>query len=303
MPSNYKDKIGYLPYEGFLEFSNGGIYPLENFTIIQEYVNKKLNKDGYYYPPTVETYSQGFNVVNGKLETFEELIPNTKKPAQMFKMPASHELKIINPSNINDPKNSDGLFITYLIAFIFGIRLQFHDWFFDGRVPVATKQDFLFIPSAIEHFIDNAYNTWLNCSITQKKLLTNLLYMQTKVKSYEWHWERFLVSYMIIDGCYKYLKETQGVTSNGHTNKINKILEFLDIKLNSEWIGSIVSLRNELFHETLWEGGQPGNSGSTKSYSAAFHLSKLNNRIVFAILGHCGEYIKSPWWKHDTFRF
>lgn len=303
MTEYYKDKIGYLPYKGSLQFSNGGIYPLENFRVIQEYVNKKLNKDGYFYPPTVETYSQGFKVVNGKLEVFEELIPNTKRHAQMFKMPASHELRIINPSNKDDPRNTDGLFITYLIAFIFGIRMQFHDWFFDGRVPVTRHQDFIFIHDATERFIDKAYDTWLTCTKENQLLLTNLLYMQTKVKSYEWHWERFLISYMVIDGCYKYLKETQSVTSEKHKDRIKAIIDFFDIKFNTEWIDRIVGLRNEIIHEALWEGAQPGNSGSTYSYSAGFHLSKLNNRIIFALLGHRGQYIQSPWWHGDMFMF
>jgi len=303
MSAKYKDKIGFLYYEGTLQFSNGGIYPVENFKKIHEYVDKNANKDGFFYPPTVETYSQSVKVVNGTLETFEELVPKTKRPAQMFKMPVSHEIRIINPFNASDPRKGDGLFLTYLIAFIFGIRLQFHDWFFDGRVPVYSHQDFLFIPSATEHFIDKAYNIWCNCSDTQKKLLTNLLYMQTKVKSYEWDWERFILLYMVIDGCYKFLNETQGVISRNHRNRMNIILEYFDMKINLEWINRIVDLRTELFHEALWEGGQPGNSGSTYSYSAAFHLSKLNNRIIFAILGHRGEYIRSPWWHRGTFMF
>ncbi len=127
--------------------------------------------------------------------------------------------------------------------------------------------------------------------------------MQTKVKSYEWAWERFSISYMILDGCYKLLNESYGVVSRRHGDRIKTVLKHFNMKLDMDWITHIVRLRNELFHETLWEGGQPGNSGSTYSYSATLHLSMLNNRLIFAILGHRGEYIYSPWWLKSTFAF
>ena len=303
MTEVYKDKIGYLSYEGTLQFSGGRISSLLSFDNAYEYVNKRANKDGFFYPPIVETYLQNHEVIDGILETHEELIPNTKRPAQMFKLPASHEIQLFNPVYTNEPRSGDGLFITYLIAFIFGVRLQFFDWFFDGKVPINPNQDFLFSPSATENFLDSAYRIWRNNSDDQKKLITNLLYMQTKIRSYEWDWERFLISYMIIDGCYRYLNETQGVISGQHRNRIKAVLEYFNMKLNLDWIDQIVNLRNELFHETLWVGGQPGNSGTTYSYSAAFHLSKLNNRVIFAILGYQGEYIRSSWWSRGTYMF
>lgn len=303
MSPTYKDKIGYLPYKGPLQFSHGGIYPLDSFDNASEYVQKKANEDGFYYPPIVQTYRQSHEIIDGNLETFEHVVPNTKRPAHLFRMPASHEIQIIKPADLNAPRKGDGLFITYLVAFIFGVRLQFHDWWFDGRVPINCQQDFHMSPSATENFIDKAYGIWRNCSDPEKNLLTNLLYMQTKVKSYEWHWERFIVSYMVLDGCYKFFHETHGISSKTHKNRIKTVLEYFDMKLDMEWIGRIVCLRNDLFHETLWEGGQPGNNGSTYSYSAAVHLSKLNSRLIVAILGHRGKYIKSPWWQHGTFMF
>lgn len=303
MPQPYKDNIGFLPYEKPLEFSNGGVYPLADFGTVSQFVYKKANEDGFYYPPTVNTYRQRHELIDGILETYEDLIPNTKRPAHMFKMPASHELQIIKPQSSKEPRQGDGLFITYLVAFFFGVRLQFHDWFFDGRTPINSQQDFHSHHQPIENFIDNAYYTWIKCSDSEKLLLTNLLYMQTKTKSYEWDWERFIISYMILDGCYKFLNIKCGVSSKSHPGRIKAMIEHFGMKLDQEWIDRIVGLRNKLFHETLWEGGQPGLSGSTHSYSAAFHLSKLNNRLIFAILGHRGEYIQSSWWSRGTFMF
>jgi len=300
MPLIFKNRIGYLPYRNTIQFSNGQIHPLDNFDNVCESVKKKANNDGFYYPPVVGMYRERHEILDGKLETFEDLVPNTKRHARLFRMPASHEIQLFDPTNKNDQKKEDGLFITYLVAFIFGVRLQFHDWWFDGRVPIYIQQDFHISHSSIENFIDKAYNIWLNCP--EKKLLTNLLYMQTKTQSYEWDWERFFISYMVFDGCYKFLAKTRHISSKTHKDRLKTVLEYFNMKIDMNWIEYIVTLRNDLFHEALWEEGQPG-SGSTYAHSAAFHLSKLNSRIVFAILGHRGEYIQSPWWLSGTFVF
>jgi hypothetical protein len=50
MPAKYRDKIGFSFYEGSLQFSNGGIYPLEYLKNIHEYVDKNANKDGFFCP-------------------------------------------------------------------------------------------------------------------------------------------------------------------------------------------------------------------------------------------------------------
>ena len=143
MTVTFKDKIGFLPYENTITFSKGAIIPLEGFRKAREYVQEKANKDGFYYPPTIETFRQRHEVIDGKLETFEDPVPKSKRPAHLFRMPASHAIQIITQTPENDIRKGDGLFMIYLISFVFGIRLQFHDWLFDGRVRIHSQQDFL----------------------------------------------------------------------------------------------------------------------------------------------------------------
>lgn len=218
-------------------------------------------------------------------------------------MPASHEIEIIKPVSGNDPKNADGLFLTYLVAFHFGIRLQFCDWWFDSRVPVEIDRDFYATHSATENFIDKAYGSWSKACDDGKKRLTNLLFMQSRVNSYEWDWERFLISYMVFDGCYKYLNMYSGVVSRTHKDRFKAAINYLNMQYDQNWVDRIVDLRNDLFHETLWGGGQPCNSNSTHSSTATFHLSKLNSRIITAILGYNGQYIQSSWCSRSMFLF
>ena len=73
MAEIYRDKIGYLSYEDTLQFSDGSISPLPGFDIASEYVNERANKDGYFYPPIVETYRKTHKVTNNILETHREI--------------------------------------------------------------------------------------------------------------------------------------------------------------------------------------------------------------------------------------
>ncbi len=300
---SYKDKIGFLPYEEPIQFYNGGLYPIKEFEETREVINKEANLDGFFYPPVMHTVRQSLEVVNNNLEIKEKVVSNSNRPVHLFKMPASHKIEIIRPVSGNDPKKGDGLFLTYLVAFHFGIRLQFCDWWFDGRVPVKIERDFCATHSATENFIDKAYGVWSKASDDGKKLLTNLLFMQSRVKSYEWDWERFLISYMVFDGCYKYLKKKNNWGKIPHKDRFKAVIDYFKMQYDQDWVDRIVDLRNKLFHETLWDGGQPCNANSTLSVTATFHLAKLNSRIITAIFGYKGEYIQSSWCSGSMFLF
>ena len=295
----YKDKIGYLDYSIPINFNDGHIYPLDNFDKINSLMKEKTNEDRFFYPPIINTYRQHFEEVDGKLQIREKLIPRTKRPAQVFKMYPSHEIQINKPMFANDPRTNDGLFITYLTAFMFGIRLQIHDWWIDGRVPVAINRDFVIQHSTLEEFIALAYRTWRSSSEKEKSLLNNLLYMQTRIKAYEWDWEKYMIAYMVFDGCFKCLDSAKKIPSQSHTKRMQFIIQYFDIETNNEWIDSIIKLRNNLFHEALWGEGQHCFSGSTNTYRAMLILTKLNSRIIVSLLGYKGKYTQSAWWKID----
>lgn len=303
MARSYKDKIGFFPYNEPIQFYNGGIYPLDNFKEIEAEIFDEANKDGFYYPPNVHTVSQSHEVVDRKLVTKEKVVQNSKRPAHIFKMPPSHEIKIIKPVFGEEAKKWDGLFLTYLVAFHFGIRLQFFDWWFESRVPISIKRDFVTTHSTTENFIDRAYENWSNVCDDARQRITNLLFMQTKIRSYEWDWERFIISYMVFDGCYKYLNKYLGVKSSSHRGRLQAVIDYYGMQYNEDLVSRIVELRNDLFHESLWDGGQPCNSGSTFSCSATSNLSWLNARVIAALLGYKGKYIQSCWWSRSMSLF
>jgi len=303
MTISFKEKIGFLPYEKPISFTKGRIYPVENYNELFAIIKEQTNRDGYYYPPLVHTVIQQHEIVDGQLKIKEETVPNSSRPAHLFTLPASHYIEISDPVLIDDPKAGDGLFLTYLVAFHFGICLQFHDWWFDHRVPIKIDRDFHASHSETEIFINKAYDRWRESTPDGKKRLTNLLFMQSRAKSYKWDWERFLIYYMVFDGCYRYLNIYFGVSSNNHKGRIKAIIDHFSMHYDQTWVDRIVDLRNDLFHETLWLGGQPCACNLSHAWKAAIYLSNLNSRIIHAMLGHNGEYIQSSWVSRSMFSF
>jgi len=60
-------------------------------------------------------------------------------------------------------------------------------------------------------------------------------------------------------------------------------------------IAEIVSLRNDLFHEVLWDRTSPG-TGSRAGFAHADNLWRINDRLLFAVAGYRGPYLSFPWW-------
>lgn len=296
----YTDKITYLPYETPIKFKQGEICTVNNYDEVCEYVRCKANEDGFYYRPMTEIVMRREEIIEGQLKYFETPVSNTKRPARLFRLPATHEIKINNPNVITDIRKGDGQFIIYLTAFMFGVRIQFHEWRFDGKVPVRKNTDFFTYHADIENVIGNAYEIWLQCSDQHRKFLINLLYMQQKIQSYEWDWERFFISYMVLDSCYKFFREKYGMEKCSHRDRIEKMLSYCDMKFDKDRVGRIVELRNNLIHESLWNNEQPGEGCG---HQQELDIFRINCRLILAMFGYRGEYVESPWWFGGPFVF
>jgi hypothetical protein len=65
---------------------------------------------------------------------------------------------------------------------------------------------------------------------------------------------------------------------------------------NPDLTKTFVTLRNDLFHEALWDLGQPGTVRSSIAYYAPYNLRRFNHRLLTAIFSGTSEYTKSDWW-------
>jgi hypothetical protein len=124
---------------------------------------------------------------------------------------------------------------------------------------------------------------------------------------YQWDWERFTIEYMVFDGLYKLLYSIIDIEKNNRTERRGKRIDFVcnhfGLAFNAEIVKEIVDLRNQLFHETLWSGLQPGTAVPGNAFYHTQNIRRLNQRIIPALLGYKNNYAKSNWWSMDPCLF
>jgi len=240
------DFFGYLPYKSNIEFNEGRITPVKEFDKVSKWVDNYVNQDGFIYPPIERQMKLDITTMKYLGE-----IPKSERPALLQRIPPSHELCLYSLDENKNIREGAGAFIIHLLAYLFGVRLQFYDWWFDGRVPIKSTHNICFSEKTVEKFLYHCYQIWSSWSEENQKRIINVLYMHSRAPSYEWDWERFMIEYMVLDGCWKLAELVYKLTGKKHKGRINILCQKFDIPLNETLISDIVQLRNDLFHETL----------------------------------------------------
>jgi len=284
------EQFGFLNYPKELNFGHGQIAPRADFEASLKFVEKYGNRDGYIYPPQVRTYCGDFSEAS-----VSELVPNTERPAQVFDLPMSHDLIIRDPIDSKDVRHADAGLIVHLLAFFFGARLQFIDWSFDGRVPTKPTNSLIYKEDVPEHFVTVTYAKWRAWPTALQRRFINIIYMHGRAHSCLWEWERFIYQYMVFDAIYKFHTELGGQSVNGHGRRISGLCQAYGVPENKDLIDKISKLRNELFHEALWDGNTPG-LRSGEAFLMEKWLGNLNSRLIVALTGYRNDFTRRGWW-------
>ena len=284
------DTFGFLPIPRTITFDRGAAEPLPTLSSdIASVLHHLTHRDGYRYAP--QEYDPA-------IEVFEPRGGQTERPAHLHKMPSSHVLRLDAPlaETAKPFRLGDGAFLIQFIGLMSGYRLQFEDWWFDGRLPMFPRRWRFLLPHELEtRLLSGAYKAWRGWASPERMRYTNLLYMHVRSATYKWDWERFTVNYMVLDGCYKMALRLNLVPKiNRHRERLPRMLQAFGMPLHAD-AEKIVGFRNDLFHETLWDEGQPG-TGSRTGPKYADHLSRINDRLLFALAGYSGPYLSSAWW-------
>jgi hypothetical protein len=292
-----RDRFGYLPCDSSFNFSGGSILPLQEIYKIKTAVENRVNEDGFLYPPLScqVKLEPRTNKILGK-------IPKTKRPPLLHPVWASHDLSLSDAITQEKLRKGPGAFVIHLMAYLFGIRLQFHDWWFDSRVPTRLWQthNTYVSPAIAEDFLSHCYRTWQSWNSEEQKRITNVLSMHSRAPSYEWDWERFTIEYMVLDGCWKLARPRFKLKNGGHSRRIEILCNSFGIPFDKVRAERIVALRNDLFHETLWDGSQPCTAVSAETFLQPLNLRRLNQRLIPALLGYNNCYVQSVWWSRGT---
>jgi hypothetical protein len=150
--SNYTDSFGFLNYKINIEFDGGKILPIDEYDEYLDHVNKYVYEDGCIYEPM----------------TVKEIKPNAEKPALMYSLPASHKIILHEKGTQKEIRMRNAGFIIHLLSYIFGTRLQFYGWWFDGKIPISKLTHHIYFDHlTLEDFILACYSNWKSYSEEQ----------------------------------------------------------------------------------------------------------------------------------------
>ncbi|WP_141699088.1 hypothetical protein [Candidatus Thiosymbion oneisti] len=168
----HNESFGFLKYPQSIDFEGGRIMLAEEYEDGLQYIKENLNRDGFMYPPLVMTVELNLNTLKP-----EKYIPHTERPASVFSLPKSHDLYIENPIGCDDLRFEDAGFLMHNLGFFFGTRLQFIDWMFDGKVPIESKNSFVYADDVPPHYLSFTYQKWREWNKELRKRFVNILYI------------------------------------------------------------------------------------------------------------------------------
>jgi hypothetical protein len=134
----------------------------------------------------------------------------------------------------------------------------------------------------------------------------NCLFLHTHTCVHELEWERFQAEYQVFDAVFALARDTHAISRTGvvsHGARLEHLCSEFGIPFDAPKARSMVTLRNDLLHEALWDGRMPGEARSMESAYASYWLHSLSRRALFACLGLRGGYAETAWWGMGTFAF
>ncbi len=295
-----KDCFGFLDYNHRIDFGDGYIAPLDGFSgVVKQTYSLKNIEDGFIYPPLVYQPEEKGKETEG-----------TRRADWKQQVYPSHMVTFDRPETRISLRRGKGAFLIHLIGYLFGVRLQFEGWWFDGRVHLNRSHSITFQEDTVSDFLKWGLRKWHTLALGERRLFTNILFMHDRIPMYQWDWERFAVEYMVFDGlCKLYESMTNKRHKNGKHkgkddfNSIDFMCTELGIPFDHAITEEIVDLRNQLFHETLWSNGQPCTAVPGSAFYRALNIRRLNQRLIPCLLDYRSNYTKTNWCTLGTWEF
>lgn len=294
-------QFGFLKEPICGEFLGVEISPLSDHADRARWFEEKANRDGFFYPPEIATFDLDSRTLEKKKK-----VERSERPAAVFTLPASHRIHVATPLDTSTSTCSDDALIIYLLAYVYGTRLQFADWRFEGRVPEKSTNNIFVSEKDCLHFLEHVYRWWRSLDSDSRTRFINTLYVLTRARSLEWEWDAFTHQYMVLDAIYKLHTKLNPSCPKAatHRQRFDVLFAAYGIPTDDDFVDKIYTARNELFHEAMWTGSTIGfGSKDQDAFYMPYHLGRLNSRLICGLAGYKNEYSGSVWWAMGTFLF
>jgi hypothetical protein len=286
-------RLGWLPEIEEIRTPVVDIRPLK--TSLDDFAYIKTSprtKEDWFYPPLEPEFSaQGSNS--------EPLVY-----ADWFALEATHELYFPS-SDTADPELSN--FLTVVLGMLKGLQLLPEGWGHFYRTPIKPGELVDFHPTiaAIQRVLPLAFDFW-NRHPAVRTWIFGAIHWHLWGWSYQHPFENFGAQYAVLDTCWRIHQKVTGQSQRpSHSERILRLCEAYQLAVpswaESDGSGSALSrIRNEYFHESLWGGKAVGLGHPQEHRGIHLELSWFNTRLVLALIGEDGPYVRSaivyqPW--------
>lgn len=309
----FKDKFGFWKINKTIAVCEYNIQPLNNFSETKAELKKYQNKDGFIYPPCSNWY-QFSNGVKKQITLYKcqewpntirenslgKLLPSTQRPALLHGQFPSHQISSDKHSNLQKFRRGDGNFIINFLSFLYQTRLQFHDWWWEGRINLKQKPIAIIKATRLTGIITHAFDKWRSWAHESKKLMNNAIFLLQRGKALEWHFERYISYYIAIDALWKLGKTQKYWKTNrnkiNHSKRLHVMCDELKLKKDNKILSDICDTRNTLFHEGFFGGLNPTSAKHFTKYEQTWSLVNLTERIIIGLLGLKPSFLSKKWW-------
>jgi hypothetical protein len=218
-----------------------------------------------------------------------------------FGLSPTHELTLVNSLAGSDAED----FFIALFGMLKGLRLQREGWQHFYRCPTMRGElcDFYADNGEIATTLDLAAGFWQqHTEASTRKLAFGAIHWHLFAQLYEHEFERFNAQYTAFDACWALAKRTLNVDAKGHADRPRALATALDLLVPSWALPisaglnacSLSQRRNALVHEAMYAGEPIGFAHSQTERGMELELTGFVARAIFALLGVCNEYTRSP---------
>lgn len=296
MSNLYEDEFGFIPEPALISLPCGKIEPLPEYHQLKEDLERAAHRDGFLYPPTITVRRAILGSCALPVADLDkwELVPRSERPSPVQDIPASHKLSVRGDIG-KDGRNGVGGFLVHLTGLVYGVRAQFHDWLIDGRVSIKNRNDFCVHGHAADRLFEAALNTWSAWPEQLQTRITNILFVVAKASCEEYEWLKFALDYMAFDACYRIAEHIHHIQAKTHKDRFAVMASYFEVHHDSRQFSCWTQMRNNLFHEALWNTEAPGHSTFSSDSENVMYLGAFTSRITVALLGFPCKYVGSDW--------
>lgn len=266
------DAFGFTRFRDRVEFSEGGIDPVEEIDAVIAAFDERKAQDGYVYPPS----GQG--------------------PWVLHRLPATHSLTLRTGTSRDESRRTLGGLIIHLFGLLTGSRCQFADWWVDGRVSTSSENGFAaHVGWEVGQSLDAAVPVWDRMQVRDRLVTTNALFLHNRTAVYFWDWERFQAEYQVLDSLYAVARAKGEVHKCPHRERMRTLAEAYGLAMDHDRMTRIAGLRNDLVHQALWSEGVPTTAVDDFAFRSPYWLHRFNARLALAVLHIPAEVVHSYW--------